>query len=223
MDNTHIVARFDKDMTRLRDRILEMGALVGSQLAEATQTLNAFDAEKVTHLVATDLKINGMNKDIHKLAQRVIALRQPVALDLREALLPIDIARELERIGDYAKSTAKRAGKLTQAPQKRATLQVAQDMSGTVQIMLTDVLRAYAESDIELAADIRGRDREVDAANRAVFKAAMLEIGENPGDAEPSVHAILLARGFERVGDHIVNIARHVHQIATGEDLKASE
>lgn len=223
MENSHIVARFDKDMDRLRKRILEMGVLVESQIEDATNALDVFDAAKVDHLVATDLIINGMHKEIHTLAERVIALRQPVALDLRQALLPIHIAQQLERIGDHAKSTAKRARKIADVPQDQALMPVIQDMSRQVQSMLVDVLRAYADGDIDLAAEIRARDPLVDTLNKGLFKAAIQEIADHPDTAEASVHTILLARGFERVGDHIVNIARHVHQIATGEDLKASQ
>jgi len=223
MENAHIVGRFDRDLNNIKARILEMGDLVISQIKDATGALQNTDTAKVDRLVATDRQINGMNKDIHTRAERLIALRQPMALDLRQALSPINIAAELERIGDHAKSTAKRSYKLADAPKDQETLQIVRQMSAMVQAMLTDILVAYNNSDIELAAKVRALDLEVDKLNKAAFAAALRGIFEDPQMAEIFVHLILLARNFERVGDHVVNIARHVHQIVTGEDLKASD
>ncbi|NOX72381.1 MAG: phosphate signaling complex protein PhoU [Alphaproteobacteria bacterium] len=223
MENAHIVSRFDKDLDRIKNRILEMGDLVLTQIAQATDLLQDFDAPTADQLIARDRKVNGMNKTIHSRAERLIALRQPVALDLRAALSPINIAFELERIGDHAKSCAKSARKLANAPADTAAMQIVLDMSALVQAMLADVLRAYNDSDIALAADVRARDIEVDRQNKALFEIGLTSIASSPENAEALVLKILLARNFERVGDHIVNIARHVHQIVTGEDLKASD
>lgn len=223
MEKTHIVARFDEDLDKIKTDILDMGELVLSQLHDATETLTVFEADKVDALVAKDRRINGMHKDMYTRVERVIALRQPVALDLRQALAPLNLARELERIGDHAKSTAKRARKLAALELGLQTSPLVFEMSDMVQAMLTDVLVAYTNNDTELAADIRNRDPDVDRLNRAVFKEALNQIKATPEHAETFVLAILLARNFERAGDHVVNMARHVHQIVTGEDLKASD
>jgi len=223
MENAHIVTRFDKDLDRIKRRVLEMGDLVLAQIARATELLHDFDAPAADLLIARDRKVNGMAKGIHTRAERLIALRQPVALDLRAALSPINIAFELERIGDHAKSCAKTARKLSDCPGDTAAMQIVLEMSALVQAMLVDVLRAYDASDIELAADVRERDKQVDRLNKALFEIGLKSIATGPKDAEALVRKILLARNFERVGDHIVNVARHVHQIVTGEDLKASD
>ncbi len=223
MENSHIVSRHDKNLGRIKSGILDMGDLVMSQMGQATDALATFEAEVVEQLIATDRTINGMYKDIYTRSERLIALRQPMALDLRQALSPIDIASNLERIGDHAKSTAKRARRLTAHTPDPALLAVIFQMSSKGQAMLSDVMRAYDDSDIELAADIRARDLEVDQLNKKVFASAVAAIEDAPKQAESYIHIILLARGFERVGDHVVNIARDVHQIVTGEDLKAAE
>ena len=223
MENAHIVTRFDKDLDRIKGRILEMGDLVLAQIAQATDLLRDFDATVADRLIARDRKVNGMNKAIHNRAERLIALRQPVALDLRAALSPINIAFELERIGDHAKSCAKSARKLAHSPADNAAMQIVLDMSALVQSMLADALIAYDHSDTDLAAQVRTRDKQVDRQNKALFEMGLQFIAASPADAEVFVHKILLARNFERVGDHIVNIARHVHQIVTGDDLKASD
>ncbi|AZV77146.1 phosphate transport system regulatory protein PhoU [Parasedimentitalea marina] len=223
MENSHIVSRHDTSMRRIQSGILDMGDLVISQLEQATHALSNFDEDAVTHLIATDRTINGMHKDTYARAERLIALRQPMALDLRQALSPINIASNLERIGDHAKSTAKRARLLAALSPDPALLGDVEKMSGLVQIMLSGVLSAYDDSDTKLAAEIRDRDREVDQINKDVFTAAVSAIENAPDQAAAYIHIIVLARGFERVGDHVVNIARYVHQIVTGEDLKAAD
>ncbi len=223
MENQHISSRYDKDLDKLKARILDMGNQVSTQLAEATEALDEFDAGEVDRLVAFDRTINGMHQDIYTRSERLIALRQPMALDLRQALSPINIAGELERIGDHAKSTAKRARKLVNSDAGGPARDKIRDMSGLLQAMLRDVLSAYSKADIELAGEVRSRDREIDQINKDIFAMQIAAIADTPQDAEAHVHLIVLARGFERVGDHIVNIARHVHQIVTGIDLKATD
>jgi phosphate transport system protein len=223
MENSHIVSRHDQSMNRIQSGILDMGDLVISQLQQATHALSNFDEDTVTQLILKDRTINGMHKETYARAERLIALRQPMALDLRQALLPINIASNLERIGDHAKSTAKRARLLAPLSADPALLGEVQKMSAMVQIMLSDVLRAYDDSDTKLADEIRGQDAGVDQINKDVFAAAVTAIENAPDQAESYIHIIVLARGFERVGDHVVNIARHVHQIVTGEDQKAAD
>ena len=222
MENAHIVSRYDRHFARITGSIMDMGGLVNLQLQKATEALDKFDTAAVDELIATDRKINGMQQDIYGLSESLIALRQPMALDLRKALSPINIAAELERIGDHAKSTAKRARKLTQTQPDAALMATVQEMSRLVQAMLSDALKAYADSDTALAADIRERDIAVDQLNKTVFAKAVAAMDTSAGEAEAYLHIVLLARGFERAGDHVVNITRHIHQIVTGEDLKAS-
>ena len=106
MENEHIVGKFDDDLDRIKNEILEMGKLVKKQLQGATNALLSFDTDDVDALITTDRRINGMNKTIFRHAEQIIAMRQPMALDLRLALLATSIASEIERLGDYAKSSA---------------------------------------------------------------------------------------------------------------------
>ena len=222
MSQEHIVAQFDADLDKIKSKIVEMGQMVISQISDATTALTDFDADKVDSLVALDRRINGMNKEIHTMAEQLIALRQPMALDLRQALSPINIAGELERIGDHAKSTAKKSRKLAQGDYHDTLVKVIRDMSSMVQSMLSDILTAYTQSDLKQAADVRMRDKDVDGLNKSVFATAIAAIQTAPDDAEAFMHLVIMARNFERVGDHVVNISRYVHQTVTGEDLKAS-
>jgi len=223
MENVHITSSFDKDLGEIKARVVKMGTLVASQLSEGMLMLANPDAARVEALVKNDRKVNGMNTSIAKHAERLIALRQPMALDLREALSPINIATELERIGDHAKSAAKRSQKMLRGaipPEFQALLSA---ISGLLQTQIDDVLRAYDKSDLALAAHVREQDRQVDDLNRKVFELSVLALSDGKRDAATLMNVVLVSRNLERVGDHIVNIARYVNQIVTGDDLKATE
>ena len=217
MENKHIVARFDKDIEKIKGIILTMGALVNSQIKDATDALMDFDTTEIEELIATDRKINDMKERVHNRAERLIALRQPMALDLRQAMLAVKISGELERLGDHAKSTARRVPKLSENANVDDAMNLIREMSTEVQSMLTDILIAYRDGNVELSEEVRDRDAKVDANYKAVFKIVVKALTENSKDAETLVHMILLARHFERTGDHVVNMSRQVNHIVTGE------
>ncbi len=222
MTQEHIVKQFDKNLEKIKTTIVEMGGLVGLQLNDATAVLSAYDAAEVERISTYDRIINGLNKDIHDRAEILIVRRQPVALDLRQTLAPINISGELERIGDHAKSTAKRAYTIHTIPSDDAAIELFARMSVVVQAMLNDVLKAYEDADIKLAAKIIAQDKEVDILNKKLLQGVIETLAKAPGMAESLIHLTLISRNFERIGDHICNIARYVHQIVTGDDLKAS-
>ena len=222
MEKEHIVGAFDADLDRIENEILAMGKLVKKQIRSATNALLEIKTEEIDSLIANDREINGMNKNINTLAEQMIAMRQPMAVDLRLALMATSIATELERLGDHAKSTAKRVRRLADVAPEKNIMELIEKMSDIVTSMLTDALKAYKNRNIEKAAEVRVKDAEVDDINDKIFKMAVKAIKKNPEDIETLIHIILLSRNFERAGDHIVNIARQVHQIVTGDDLKAS-
>jgi len=220
MAHEHIVKKFDKNLDKIKLTIVEMGGLVGLQLNDATAVLGAYDADEVARITTYDRIINGLNKDIHDRAEILIVRRQPMALDLRKTLAPFSISGELERIGDHAKSTAKRAHIIDANPPEDAIMELISQMSAIVQAMLEDVMIAYKNDDLELAAKVRDRDDDVDALNKQLVQNVIDALGKTPQNAECLIHLTLISRNFERIGDHICNISRYVHQIATGDDLK---
>ena len=222
MTQEHIVKKFDDELNRIKSEILEMGNLVKRQLQESTEALLSFNPQGMDVLIKTDRTINGMNKKINRHVELILTRRQPMALDLRQVWLATSIASELERLGDYAKSTAKKVKKLSDNSSGEKALNLFGDMSKIVIEMLGDVLKAFEKIDIEKASEIRVRDVEVDSLNKKILATVIQSIHEYPDDTETLIHLVLLARNYERAGDHIVNISRQIHQIATGEDLKAS-
>lgn len=222
MAQEHIVKKFDKNLDKIKASIVEMGSLVGLQINDATAVLLSYDAAEATRIAAYDRIINGLNKDIHDRAEILIIRRQPMALDLRQTLAPINISGELERIGDHAKSTAKRAHIIDANRPEEAMLEMVSQMSEIVQDMLAEVITAYEAIDLDLAAGVREQDQKVDTLNEQLLQAVIEALSKSPEQAESLIHLTLISRNFERIGDHITNIARYVHQIATGDDLKAS-
>jgi phosphate transport system protein len=222
----HIVAKFDKNLDKIKSLILDMGALVGSQIKDATALWFTYDETEAARIRSLDRQVNAMNREVYARAEVLIVRRQPMAMDLRETLAPINIASELERIGDHAKSLAKRAFLYTdQRPPKEFFDLIAQ-MSDDVQHMLSEVLIAYSNSDIEAAAKVREKDADVDAAHKKMLKMVIAALTDGPKSEDLTtelVHMVLISRNLERVGDHIVNIARFVNQIVEGDDLKAIE
>lgn len=223
MANEHIVGKFDDELSRIKSEILEMGDLVIEQIHLSTNAMMSLDTEDIDNLVQKDLKINGMYKTINRHAEQIIAMRQPVAMDLRMALLATSIASELERLGDYAKTTAKGVKKLSDDKYVKKLTSLLGDMSKEVQDMLSKILKAYQNNDIKLAAKIRKRDRSIDDSFKKILNTVIKSISKIPEDSETLIYIVLLARNFERAGDRIVNISRQVHQIVTGIDLKASD
>ncbi len=222
----HIVAKFDKNLDKIKSVILDMGALVGTQIKDATALWFAFDEAEAARIRALDLQVNGMNSEVYARAEVLIVRRQPVALDLRETLAPINIASELERIGDHAKTLAKRAFLYTDERPAKEFFDLIAQMSNDVQQMLIDVLLAYSNSDIDAAARVREKDTAIDDAHKKMLRMviAALSEGRNSEDLTTElVHMVLNSRNLERVGDHIVNIARFVNQIVEGHDLKATD
>ncbi|WP_456390730.1 phosphate signaling complex protein PhoU [Profundibacter sp.] len=222
MTQEHIVKKFDKNLDKIKTTIVEMGTIVGLQLRDASAVLFSYDRAEVDRITSHDRVINGLEKDIYSRAETLIARRQPMALDLRQTLAPINIAGELERIGDHAKSTAKRAHIFNDTLPEIAITELITQMSLMVQAMLDDVLIAYGNGDIELAAKIRRQDKKVDELNKQLVQLVIEAISSTPQKAECLIHITLISRNFERIGDHICNISRYAHQIVTGEDLKAS-
>ena len=223
MTKEHIVGKFDDELSRIKSEILEMGDLVIEQIHLSTNAMMSLDTEDIDNLIQKDLKINGMYKTINRHAEQIIAMRQPVAMDLRMALLATSIASELERLGDYAKTTAKGVKKLSDDKYVKKLTSLLGDMSKEVQDMLSKILRAYQNNDIKLAAKIRKRDRSIDDSFKKILNTVIKSISKIPEDSETLIYIVLLARNFERAGDRIVNISRQVHQIVTGIDLKASD
>lgn len=216
MTNEHIVSSFDQELGQVESLILEMGGLVDTQIMESATALDQRDVELAEKVRRDDKQVDALEHQIDDLALRVIALRQPVANDLRRVISALKVAASLERIGDYAKNIAKRTGVLAQSQPVGSSLNAVSRMTVLVREMLKDVLDAYVSKSAEAALDVRERDEEVDLLHNALFRELLTYMMEDARNITPCMHLLFIAKNVERMGDHITGIAEQVYFLATG-------
>lgn len=218
----HTVKAFDEDMTRLRGLVAEMGGLAELSIADAMDALLSGNEVMAAGVIARDRRIDLLEGEVDRLSVRVLALRAPMADDLREVIAALKIAGVIERIGDYAKNIAKRVGHIE--GRKRfeplTLLPMMNEMAGD---MVHDVLTAYAARDPVAAAEIVARDAKVDAMYDSIFRNFVSYMVENPATISSVAQLMFVARNIERIGDHATNIAEMVHFAATGTYLPERE
>lgn len=222
MASEHTVKAFDEDITRLRGLIAEMGGLAEVSISESMDALVRGNKDLARSVAERDRKIDSLEAEIDKLAVRIIALRAPMADDLREVIAALKIAGVIERIGDYAKNIAKSSGKIHNRNQFEP-LTLIPAMAELASEMVHDVLTAYAARDAELAAEIVARDDKVDAFYESIFRNLVSHMMENPATISSAAQLLFVARNIERIGDHATNVAEMVYYAATGAYLTDKE
>ena len=215
MNAEHTVKAFDEDITRLRGLIAEMGGLAEVAIQNALEALVKGDEELGNQVVAQDKTIDALEVEIDRLAVRVIALRAPMADDLREVIAALKIAGVVERIGDYSKNIAKRVGRIEQRG-RFEPLTLLPAMGELAAEMVHDVLTAYAARDAALALEVIRADARVDAFYDSIFRNLVSHMVENPATISSAAQLLFIARNIERIGDHATNVAEMVHFAATG-------
>ena len=218
----HTVKAFDEDMTRLRGLVAEMGGLAELSIAEAMDALIHGNDVLAAGVIARDRRIDQLEADVDRLAVQVLALRAPMADDLREVIAALKIAGVIERIGDYAKNIAKRVGHI-EGRRRFEPLTLLPMMNELAGDMVHDVLTAFAARDPVAAAEIVERDARVDALYDSVFRNFVSYMVENPATISSVAQLMFVARNIERIGDHATNIAEMVHYAATGTYLPERE
>ncbi|MEY4237409.1 MAG: phosphate signaling complex protein PhoU [Pseudomonadota bacterium] len=222
MAQEHTVKAFDEDITRLRGLIAEMGGLAEVSLAEAMEALIKGNSEMAKGVIARDKRIDSLEAEVDKLAIRVIALRAPMADDLREVIAALKIAGVVERIGDYAKNIAKSTDKID-GRKKFEPLTLIPAMAEVAGEMVHDVMTAFAARDAALAREVVERDDKVDAFYNSIFRNLVSHMIENPSSISSAAELLFVARNIERIGDHATNVAEMVHYAATGAYLTDRE
>jgi len=212
----HIASVFDRDLEAIQAMIMKMGGLVEAQILDAALALETRDEELAEKVRNTDALIDEMEERINAEAARLIALRSPTATDLRTVLTVMKIAASLERVGDYCKNMAKRSHVLAQMPVIDGTGMALRRMAKVVEVMLKDSLDSYIQRDLELAHDVRARDRDVDQMYNALFREFLTYMMEDPRNITPCMHLHFIAKNLERMGDHATTIAEQVIYLITG-------
>ncbi|MBM3574660.1 MAG: phosphate signaling complex protein PhoU [Methylocystis sp.] len=215
----HIVKSYDRDLENLGRKIAEMGGLAEKMLAEAMEALSLLNIEVAQRVIATDARLDILQREIEEKAIMTIARRQPLAVDLRECIAAIRISGDIERIGDLAKNIAKRALKIASETRvTRATigLKSMQEIAG---MQLKDSLDAYAQRDIEKARIVWDNDAQLDALEDSVFRDLLTFMMEDPRNISFCTHLLFCSKNLERIGDHTTNIAETIIYLVTGEPM----
>lgn len=215
----HTLKAYDAELNELRALISQMGGMAQSLLEDSTAALLSRDGERAQELVKADKAIDALEIDVERLAVQTIALRAPMADDLREIIGALKISAILERIGDYSKNIAKRATVLAKTDQFEQ-MAILPEMSRVAAGMIQDTLDAFVDRDAAKAAAVRERDAQVDSLYNALFRELLTHMMENPRAITPSTHLLFIAKNIERIGDHATNAAEVVYYSATGNTLE---
>ena len=212
----HIASAFDRDLEAIQAMIMKMGGLVEAAILDAAQALETRDEELAERVRNADKAIDALEDQINTESARLIALRAPIASDLRTVLTVMKIAASLERCGDYAKNLAKRSTVLAQMSPIGDTSGAIRRMAKAVEQLLKDALDAYIHRDPELAEDVRRRDREVDQMYNSLFRVFLTHMLEDPRNITACMHLHFIAKNIERMGDHATGIAEQVIYLVNG-------
>jgi phosphate transport system protein len=212
----HIVKSYDEEQKRLLNETLRMGEMAAAQLDAALDVVQRRDDKAAERIIANDEAIDALEHEISHDVMK-LALRGPMARDLREILAAIRIAADIERIGDLAANVAKRSRALNLAPPLPHIAGLHALGILAVQ-QVRDSLAAYKDSDIELAQRVRARDAEIDVAYTGLFRELLTYMMEDARSITGCTHLLFMAKNMERVGDHATNIAENVWFLVRGEE-----
>jgi len=212
----HLVKSFDQELKRLHSLIAEMGGIVESQVADAAESILARDSSTAARVIEDDKKVDALEQEIEQYVIRMLALRQPMAGDLRQIVSALKITGDLERIGDYAANVAKRGIVLSQA-NLPFSLSGIGHMSVLVQENLKTIIDAIGEEDAEAALEVWRSDQMIDDLYNTIFRELITYMMEDPRNISACAHLLFIAKNLERIGDHATNIAETIYYAVKGE------
>lgn len=218
----HTVRAFDEDLTRLHGMVSDMGSRAAMAIELAIKALEKRDLAAAAAIVADDKRIDELEAEIERHVVTTIALRAPMADDLRTMIAALKIAAVLERVGDYGKSIAKRVPILS-GNRAIEGIPLLASMAQLVCEMLRDIMAAYAGRDAAKAEEVCARDRKVDEFYNSIFRASVTYMMENPRSITESAHLLFIAKNLERAGDHATNVGEMIYFAATGRHMDERE
>lgn len=215
MSTDHIVKSFDEELSRLSDLLSRMGGLAESQLENSIEALQKRNSSLAENAIENDRQIDNLHAEVDELAIRLLALRQPMATDLRHIVTALKVAPIVERIGDYSKNVAKRTIALNQMPPVKPLFTIPR-MGRLVREMTKDVLDAFSNKDVAMAREVWVRDKEVDDMYDSLFRELLTYMMEDARNITACTHLLFVARNIERIGDLATNIAELIHYQVEG-------
>ena len=216
----HTVKSYDDELRKLQQDIASMGRLAEGELQDAVQALIRRNADLGAQVVLNDTRVDELEQLTGAQVVRLLALRQPMASDLREIVAALKIASDLERVGDYSANIGKRVVALSQVPPFRLPATLPR-MGWLAQQNIREVLTAYADRDAEKALRAWQADEELDETYSSLFRELLTHMMEDPRNIGACTHLLFIAKNIERIGDHATNIAETVYFMVLGEPLRS--
>ncbi|WP_309607166.1 phosphate signaling complex protein PhoU [Phenylobacterium sp.] len=217
--NEHIVKSYEDELNGLAAECARMGGLTEAQVADAVAAVVKRNQDLAMSVVARDDRLDEAEREIERRTIRMIALRQPVADDLRRAVAAMKVANNLERCGDLAKNIAKRALVIIESDPLTPLTRSIDRMGKLVLARLASVLDAYTRSDLEGALAVWSQDDEVDEHYNSLFRELLTYMMGDPRTITACAHMLFVAKNLERIGDHATNIAEIIHYQITGDEM----
>ena len=215
----HTLRAYDEELEGITAELSRMGGLAEAEVADAIRAIVRRDIALAQSVIGHDVKLDEIEADIDRRAIRLIALRQPVADDLRRIVAALKISMNLERCGDLAKNIAKRALVIAESDPITPLTRSIERMGELVSARLKDVLDAFAARDIDRARTVWQRDNEVDEHYDSIFRELLTYMMADPRTITSCAHLLFVAKNLERIGDHATNIAELIQYEVTGESV----
>jgi len=215
----HLIKSFEQELKHLQNLLSDMGGIVENQVALAAQAILTLDPAIATRAVEEDPKVDALEREAEQFVMRLLALRQPMAGDLRQIVSALKITSELERIGDYASNVAKRSIVLASELSMPYSLAGLAHMARLVQEHLKMTMDAIVDADPDKAIEVWRSDQLVDDMYNAIFRELVTYMMEDPRNITPCTHLLFIAKNLERIGDHETNIAERVYYAVKGDVL----
>lgn len=215
----HTLRFFDEELAQLKTDVVRMGGLAETQLLEAIRAVTDRDMNRAEAAVVTDEQIDALQHGIERAAIRLIALRQPVAQDLRRAVGALKLSLALERAGDYAKNIAKRALVIAQSNPETPLTRSVRRMGDLVAERLNEALNAYSAADVAAAREVWRRDEDIDEHYNSLFRELLTYMMADPHVIGACAHLLFVAKNLERIGDYATSIAEIVLYEVSGEEF----
>ncbi len=218
--NEHTLKFFGEELDQLKAEVARMGGLAEAQVSDSVDAVAQRDVQLAQSVVGRDRRLDALQQEIEKKAIRMIALRQPVAQDLRRTVGALKMASILERTGDYAKSIANRALVISEVEPIMPLSRSIERMGKLVSERLKEALDAYAAQQVEAAIAVWRNDEEVDAHYDSLFRELLTYMIGDPRTINACAHLLFVAKNLERIGDYATSIAEIVHYEVTGEEIE---
>ena len=219
--SVHVAKAYQEELNLLDHKIAQMGGLAEHNLGRAFDALNNHDPQLAERVIMSDAEIDRLQAEIEEQVIAMIALRAPLAEDLRHIMAALKITGDLERIGDLAKNIAKRSRAIATEHTPKPLMQGLRNMVERALAQLKDVLDAYGDRNADLALAVWRRDEQIDAMYNSVFRELLTYMMEDPRNIGMCTHLLFGAKNIERIGDHTTNIAETIHFFVHGRDIEA--